>query len=107
MGTQKHFAEMTFGLANAQDDVTSSKKLVQLVQHLGGVDIHIHDGLGIYEEEGDRGLECGLLDYLLNPVGKIGGIKKEERPGKPVDQEIRHTGGAGDDLMGPGQSVHN
>ena len=55
---------------------------LQIFQDLGGVLIHIHDGLGIDEEEGHR--LRGRVDHLLHPVGEIGGIKKEERPGKAV-----------------------
>ncbi len=85
MGAHQRPAEMSFDFAYPQSNPLILQVELQLFQDLGGVDVHIHDGLGINQEEIDR--SHGRLDNLLNPVGEVGSIKKEERPGKPVDQQ--------------------
>ena len=84
MRIYQHFPKMTLDIANSQDNVAPFQMVVKFFQHFDGVDIHVHDGLSINQEEVDR--RVGGLHDFLNPAGKISRIKKEERSREPVDQ---------------------
>ena len=83
-GVIEHPPKMSPGSADTEDNASTPEVVIQLLQHFGGVNIHIHNSLGINEEKGN--LRPGRVDQLTYPAGKIGRIEKEERPGKAIDQ---------------------